>query len=328
MSVIIHVPEKRRVPETIRAVRAARTGKSAIPGMRGRRRRCINKWGPPALVLVAILLAAAGGCRRRPELERLEELARMSSPTYRGEPVSSEALREVEEALDQYRRVVAERVDRSEELGVMYRDLALRYLDISTIKNRIAEIRLASEETDAAEGDALYYAALAQGYLDSEIYREALANLEKAMGIFPKNPLLHYNAGVCAANIGKAFVRSDQVQERDSWLEDAEAYYRRALELDQDYDEALYALSVLLVYELGRPAEAEVLLQRLLESQPKNVEAHFLLAAVYYLTFRYELALREYELIEDSSAGRGMKDQARLNRERIMDEITRYGEER
>jgi len=340
-------PEGRRPGQIRRAARAHRRAGLPVAGMHGCGGRCINRWGwsgcrhggpaasrrprwkaLPALLLVWALLAAAGGCRRRPDLERLEQLARMSRPTYRGEPVSSETLREVEEVLDRYRRAVAERVERTEELGVMYRDLALRYLDINAIKSRIAEIRLASEDADAAEGDALYYAAMAQGYLDSEIYRQALVNLDEAMGIFPENPLLHYNAGVCAANIGKALVRSDQAEERAARLADAEAHYRRALELDQDYDEALYALSVLLVYELERPAEAELLLRRLLEAQPKNVEARFLLAAVYYLTFRYELALREYESIEDSSAPREMKEQARQNRERIMEEISRNGEER
>jgi tetratricopeptide (TPR) repeat protein len=302
-----------------------------------------NRRNAAALLLAVILVPWLGGCQKRLDTPAMERLVQMSEPMYKGEPVSPEAIRQVRKALADYQQAIDEQVDRKEELGILYRDLALRYLDINIIQSRIAEIRLASEQGGfvpgvaasgdvstrsggpsigmPVRGDALYYEALALGFLEKDIFQDALENLKKAITIFPKNKLLYYYAGVSAANLGKSMVSAGDAAEREQWYRDAEGYYLQALELDAVYDEALYGLSVLYVYELGRPLEAQVLLERLLELQPKNIEARFLMAAAYYAASRYDQAIEQYEIIEKSGTTRDNRRQAGRNKEQIVEEI-------
>ena len=80
-------------------------------------------------------------------------------------------------------------------------------------------------------------------------------------------------------------------------------------------------LSVLRFYELERPYDAGKLLEKLLEVQTRYTDARFLLANVYYVTSRYDDAVEQYELIERSDTSKAKKQQAKLNKERILAEL-------
>jgi tetratricopeptide (TPR) repeat protein len=281
----------------------------------------INGRGRPIYLLTLVILGFMG-CQKQVSLDKLETLAAMDNPEYKGEPVSKATITEVRKVLKRYNDDIERQIAGIDELGGLYRSLALKYLDIDMLNTRIRGLLLQEEEAPPLyQSDSLYYSALAFEYMDMKIYREALVNLEKAIGIFPQNKLLYYYAGICAANIGKSFVREEMADEREKWERDAEAYYMRALELDEKYDDALYALSVLLFYELERPYDAEKLLEKLLEAQARYTDARFLLATVYYVTSRFDDAVEQYELIERSDTSKARKLQAKLNKERILAEL-------
>ena len=282
-----------------------------------------------ALVLLApgLLLRCGGGA----ELSELERIAGANRPVFKGEPVSEETRRAVAEVLDEYGRMIQERVRDREELGVLYKKVAMKYLEIDVLKLQIAELLTRPEGRDASEApvdleeEGIYQEALALGLMDRGIYRDALIHLERAIEIFPENEILYYYAGVCAAKMGKTRIGPAESLERREWYGRAEEYYGRALVLQPEYGDALYALSILLVYELDRAAEAQPLLERLTSVETRNTDALFLLARVYYITGQLDRAVREYERIEEVSTVREKIERARSNRDRVLEEMREEG---
>jgi tetratricopeptide (TPR) repeat protein len=261
-------------------------------------------------------------------MSTLETLVAMSRPVYRGEAVSEETVNEIRKLLRQYREEIADRIEETEELGLLYKDIAVKYLEIDAMKKTLAERKLRSDLPGTGPQETpLLQQALALGYMDRGIYSEALRHLEQALKIFPDNEILHFYAGLCSARFGKSIVAVDRAAERARWYATAEAYYRRAIELYPDYADALYGLAILLVYELVRLDEAEDLLERLVSVETQDTDAHFLLAYVYYQTGRLQRALEQYELIERITGIGDKLDRARINKERIKKELLGLGGE-
>ncbi|MBN2552862.1 MAG: tetratricopeptide repeat protein [Spirochaetales bacterium] len=186
------------------------------------------------------------------------------------------------------------------------------------------EIRRFQKEVDrtvdAAGQLGVYYKMLAVEYMRGGMYGTAYQALEQAIAIHPENPILFYYAAVCAARMSKAQVIQE---DRRDWLERSEALYRRALLLDPGYADALYGLSVLYVFELERPEEAEGLLETLLTVESKDIEGRFLLARVCYSLGKLEEAIELYRQIESLSHVREVRQEAEDSRERVEEEL--YG---
>jgi tetratricopeptide (TPR) repeat protein len=229
---------------------------------------------PAAAGLAAVLLVSSAGCARRQDFF-LEELKKTEAG--RAAQVDDRRVAELEAGIRRYRQEVDRKVRASDQLGVYYRMLAVRYMQLG-------------------------------------MFQQAYGALQEALKIYPENPVLSYYAGICAARLGQAQV---QPEERRQWLERAERHYRRALDLDPLHSETLYALAVLYVYELGRPKEAEGLLVRLLEREKKNADALFLLGNVYYATGRLEEALEVYRRLEGLRLPEDKRRKADENRRTI-----------
>jgi tetratricopeptide (TPR) repeat protein len=186
------------------------------------------------------------------------------------------------------------------------------------------EIRRYQKEVDrtvdAAGQLGVYYKMLAVEYMRGGMYGTAYQALEQAIAIHPENPILFYYAAVCAARMSKAQVIQE---DRRGWLERSQALYARALLLDPGYAAALYGLSILYVFELGRPEEAEGLLEKLLTVESKHIEGRFLLARVYYSLGKLEEAIELYREIESLTDVQDTKQEAMDSRQRIEDEL--YG---
>jgi tetratricopeptide (TPR) repeat protein len=302
---------------------------------------------------VIFILASLSGCQDRGDLSVLETLAAMKDPVYKNAPVSPEVQEEIGRVLRTFRKNAERTADRVEELAPLYKSLGLQYLKIDQLRQDIAEKHLEIEgpgsldlslSADRAisggdrpgflDGDSpsavldlsaselqLYYGFLGLEYIGRSIYSGALASFEKALALSPSNEILHYYAGVSAANLGKAMTQPEDQERQQALYAKAEAYYRRAIELDSSYADALYGLSVLLVYELNRVEEAEGPLQTLVELETRNSDALFLLANVYYRTGHLEEAVELYErIVNQSNIGR-ISDRASSNRDLILEEL-------
>ncbi|HAK45373.1 MAG TPA: hypothetical protein DCO79_05570 [Spirochaeta sp.] len=167
----------------------------------------------------------------------------------------------------------------------------------------------------ASKQIGIYYRMLALEYMSLEMYNEALKSIEKAVEYFPTSPMLYYYGAVSAAQMMQTVYDEHNA---GIYLSMAEHYYLRALSIDPGYTEALYGLSVLYIFELNRPFDAEPLLERLLAGGSANFNAMFLLARVKILLGETDAAEELYSNIEEKAPDEETKQKAKDNRMRIV----------
>jgi tetratricopeptide (TPR) repeat protein len=238
--------------------------------------------GAPGRLVRAALLALAAlslAVCARDRGAYLEPLKRTEPGE--GKNVSDRQIAELKSAIRRYQAEVERKVRATQQLGIYYRLLALRYIDL-------------------------------------QMYQPAYEALEQARAIYPENAVLFYYSAVCAARLGQA---QTEAARRAEWLERSERLYRRAIVLDPDYPSALYGLAVLYVFELDRAPEAAALLERLLEKQKNNTDALFLLGNVYYRLGRPEKALELYNLLLRLELPPEKRQEAQANKSRIEEEL-------
>ena len=161
----------------------------------------------------------------------------------------------------------------------------------------------------------VYYRMLTLEYMSLEMYAEAFKSVEKAVEYFPTSPTLYYYGAVSAAQMTVSLFDENLSGE---YLDKAEKYYLRAVKLDPNYNEALYGLSVLYIFELNRPLEAEKYLDHLVERSRTNYDAMFLLARVKILRGEIDEAVELYSVIEEKSPDDEAKQKAKDNRMRLV----------
>ncbi len=171
---------------------------------------------------------------------------------------------------------------------------------IAELRRSVNDFKEEVEQRVRATGNlGHYYRLLASEYMNRRMYGPAIDALEEALRIEADNEILYYRMGVAAARQAKAVFDEE---ERQSLFRRSEQAYRRSITLDPGYVDALYGLSVLYVFELDRPADAEPHLERLLAEEPRRTDARFLLARVYVATGRISDAVEIYgEIVETTS---------------------------
>jgi len=119
-------------------------------------------------------------------------------------------------------------------------------------------------------------------------YQEALQEFQEAAYADPKNPDGNYN-------IAATYHRMGKIEHRQSDLDQAEIYYNRCLDLDDNHAECYRGLAVLLA-EQGRNDEAFRLIEGWVQRQPTSANAKIELARLNE-EFGNRQAAKEY-LIE------------------------------
>lgn len=174
---------------------------------------------------------------------------------------------------------------------------------------RIDDIIIANERI------GVWYKMLGSRYLDKKMYKNALECFQKAIEIYPENQNLYYKVGVCAALMSKGAidfeVRGDDKERK--YLELAKKAYSRAIELDPTYSKAIYALSVLYIFELAEPDRAIPLLEKEIEGKMKPLDELFLLGQAYALTNNNEKAIEKYKRIIELSGSEEQRNKAKEN---------------
>jgi len=187
---------------------------------------------------------------------------------------------------------------------------------IAELKNHIKrfsdEVQRLVEDTGQL---GIYYKMLALEFMHQEQYGPAREYFLKSLEIYPNNEVVQYYTGLVTAQ--SAGAQPNEAQ-RQSYLEEAAYHYERAAELKRNYFEALYALSVLYIYELDRPFEAEQYVQRALEVRSGSEKTKFLLAAIRVQQGRFEEAVEFYDEIMEETEDESMRERARANREQLL----------
>jgi len=177
-------------------------------------------------------------------------------------------------------------------------------------------------ERNVREGaqTGVYWKILAIRLADKGLHNDALDALERAIYYNSEDAILFYLTGVSAANIAKSKVGFSQSAEleREQYYKLAENSYLRALELDITYTKAMYGLAVLYVFELNRPQDAIVWLERYLQIQSSDISAMFVLARANFMIENYSHAVEIYDTIASRTKDKKIKEEALNNRETIQ----------
>ncbi len=189
---------------------------------------------------------------------------------------------------------------------------------IEGLKREIARYRgIVDKKVEASQQLGIYYKMLAVAYMRLEMYQQAYDSLKEAITYHTNNSVLFYYAGLCAAQVSRAQTESD----KGRWLERAEAHYRRALELEPDYAEAMYGLAVLDTFELNKLADAEQLARRILQLRSHDDDSSFLLANILYRMGRLAEAASLYGQIAATTQVDARRSEALANKSRVEKEM-------
>jgi len=189
---------------------------------------------------------------------------------------------------------------------------------LADLKAGLDEYQKEADRTiKATEKIGVYYRLIAQKYYDEGMFGEALAAYEKALKYYPENSIIHALAAASASVMAKSI--EPVKPERAQFFTTAEFHYQRAIALDPKNLDALYALSILYVYELKRPSEAIPLLERVLAVDTGNVDAMFVMGAANVLTGNIQKAVSWYDRIVETSKVADVRNQAAANRKALLE---------
>jgi len=163
----------------------------------------------------------------------------------------------------------------------------------------------------------VWYKMLGRRYMDKKMYKKAIEAFQSALEYYPENQHLFYQIGVCAAVLGKSTIEYPSEinkAERPAYFELAVSAYKRAVELDPAYTRAVYALSVLYVFELNRPEEAITIMEPIAAKEKKPLDSLFILGRAYYMTGQYGKAIAAYDRIIATSGSAEQRAEAERNK--------------
>jgi tetratricopeptide (TPR) repeat protein len=130
---------------------------------------------------------------------------------------------------------------------------------IAELKAEIRDVDKQVEKTiESVKQKGTYWRLLGLKYMDHRMWGEGLNAFDEAIKIYPEHAVLQYDRALCAGQMALASVK---IEERNRYLSESETGYRRSLALDPRYSPAMYALSVLLVFELDRPGRLSYFLK-------------------------------------------------------------------
>jgi tetratricopeptide (TPR) repeat protein len=177
-------------------------------------------------------------------------------------------------------------------------------------------------ERNVREGaqTGVYWKILAVRLADRKMHNDALEALERAIYFNAEDPVIFYLTGVSAGAVAKSIVgfSANAESEREHYYRLSENSYLRALELDITYTKAMYGLAILYVFELDRPEDAIVQLERYLQIQTSDISAMFVLARAYFMTENFSQAVELYDKIAARTKDKRVKEEALNNRELIQ----------
>ncbi|MCL2441012.1 MAG: tetratricopeptide repeat protein [Treponema sp.] len=207
------------------------------------------------------------------------------------------------------------------------RELAKRMMELSprggppeTIEGLRQAIALYEDqiERNVREGAqaGIYWKILGTRLADRNMDNDALEAFERAIYYNSEDAGLYYLTGLSAAKVAKSKVgfSGNAAREQEQYFKLAENSHLRALELEITYTRPMYALGILYSFELDRPEDAIVQLERYLQIQQSDISAMFLLARSYYMIQNFSRSVEIYDRIIDRTRNQNERQEALVNK--------------
>lgn len=192
---------------------------------------------------------------------------------------------------------------------------------IEKYQKRVADVQIAQSQI------GIWYKILGTRYLDTKMYGEAMKCFESALQYYPNNQNLYYYVGICAGYMSHAaldFNAEGSSAKKKNYLELAETSYLRAIEIEPRFSSALYALSILYVFELDESEKAIPYLEKLLTIETRHIDAMFVLARCYYSTYQFDKAVELYDKILSLTKSVEKRADAEANKKAALDAAYSY----
>lgn len=163
---------------------------------------------------------------------------------------------------------------------------------IQNIKDKISDLEK-EQIKDVATTNRLaeQYALLGRIFLEKKLWNQSIdcyLNSEKYGG---NGAPVMYALALAYANRG--FENSSE----DDFAK-AEEYYRKSLNKEPGYDDAMYGLGVLMYYHRNNKEEGLKLISELAMKNPAHYPARFALARFYYENNELQRSLQEYQQLQ------------------------------
>ena len=166
----------------------------------------------------------------------------------------------------------------------------------------------------------VYWKILGARLADRNMHNDALAAFERAIYFNTEDASLYYLAGLSASHIAKSFVGfspNDEL-ERDRFFRLAENSHLRALELDVSYTQPMYALGVLYAFELDRPEDAIIQLERYMLIRRSDIHPLFVLARAYFMIDDLPKTVEIYNRIISNTRDQNVRREAQNLRDMVQ----------
>jgi tetratricopeptide (TPR) repeat protein len=191
-------------------------------------------------------------------------------------------------------------------------------------QEKIAELEKNKvKDTKTTESLANWYSTLGTIYLEKRLWDLAIENYTKGLQNGKDTPGVYYSIGLAYANRGSERDNSEDIDK-------AEFYYKKAIEMQDNYYDAQNALAILLFYHKGEKDKATTIIREVVARNKKNYIARFTLGRFYYERGELPKALTVYEDLSSdldklppSDIIEGYKKNSKENIQRIMSEINK-----
>jgi tetratricopeptide (TPR) repeat protein len=183
---------------------------------------------------------------------------------------------------------------------------------IEDLQKAIASYEYAQEmHVKTAAQSGVYWKILASRFSDKGMYLQEVDSLQKEIDYTPNDETLHYMLGMNAAYLAKSSYGNGEQQRYFSM---AAAAYKRAIELESEYTQALYALAVLEIYEIDMPQDGITHLLAYMDKRSNDSDAMMMIARAYYMTGEYARAIDWYDRAIPLTKNEVKKKEAEENR--------------
>ena len=188
-----------------------------------------------------------------------------------------------------------------------------------TIDDLVTAIALHEEQIERHVRDGaqtgIYWKILGIRLADRGMHADALYAFERAIHFNADDPTLFFLAGESASIVAASSLPfpGAPIGERERHLALAEAAFLRAIEMDVTYARPRFSLGVLYAFDLDRPEDAIVQLERYLQIAPRSVNGMFVLARAYFMMERFAPAIELYERILSMSRDPSIRAEAEAN---------------